>query len=215
MVPNAPVVRKDPRTISPLLVMPFQDMSRICGTGTGVLSPLSGRAFLTGPVETGASEAVTRMLTERLEASKAFKIITMDQAQAEPYCLLPGSDQARSVADAWAAAGEKVGAKAVIGGFIFRFEGRVGSNYGVEQPASIGIAFHLLRVSDKRLLWSGYADETQQPLSEDLFKVGTFIKRGGRWVTARELAAEHIDQLLENFPYLPAPENSRAPAGAP
>ena len=72
--PSGPVDRGDPQSISPLLVIPLQDMSRVCGTDTSVRSPLSGRVFQTGPVEKGAPEAVTRMLEDRLAATKAFNV---------------------------------------------------------------------------------------------------------------------------------------------
>jgi len=46
-------------------------------------------------------------------------------------------------------------------------------------------------------------DEEQQALTQNLFDIGKFFKRGGRWITAEKLSEEGIekglDTLLEEF----------------
>ena len=41
--------------------------------------------------------------------------------------------------------------------------------------------------------------EEQKPLASDITKIGTFFKRGGGWVTAKELAAEGMDKAVKEF----------------
>jgi hypothetical protein len=55
-------------------------------------------------------------------------------------------------------------------------------------------------VTDGRTVWSANFDETQQSLSQNLFQLGTFLSRGGRWVTAKEMATTGLNNILEKFP---------------
>jgi len=55
-------------------------------------------------------------------------------------------------------------------------------------------------VKDGQLVWRGIFEETQQALSENILKIGAFIKRKARWITARELAAEGLENLISTFP---------------
>jgi len=84
-----------------------------------------------------------------------------------------------------------------IGFFVFRFEERRGSGWSVERPASVGFHAHLFRQGS--LIKVFEFNETQQPLSENVLKLGTFLNRGGRWITAGELAKEGIDRAIELF----------------
>ncbi|MGZ3634670.1 MAG: hypothetical protein ACXWMO_02035, partial [Syntrophales bacterium] len=59
---------------------------------------------------------------------------------------------------------------------------------------------HLIRVSDGVIVWRGIFDKTQISLMENLLQIASFIKEGGKWVTAKELAAEGMDEVLKDFP---------------
>ena len=58
----------------------------------------------------------------------------------------------------------------------------------------------LIRVEDGRVLWKKNFQETQQPLSDDLFKLESFLERGGKWVTAEELAQSGLKNVFKSFP---------------
>ena len=96
--------------------------------------------------------------------------------------------------------GQKLKADAVVSGTLFRFRQRVGTGYSVETPASVAFGIHLVRVADGHLLWGGHVDETQQPLSENLFKLLSFVKGGGRWLTAERLGRDELYKVMETFP---------------
>lgn len=66
-------------------------------------------------------------------------------------------------------------------------------NYNV-QPASVVIDLYLIDVNNKRIVRRVHFDETQKPLSENVLEAGKFFKRGGKWVSAMDLA----DEALEN-----------------
>jgi hypothetical protein len=49
-------------------------------------------------------------------------------------------------------------------------------------------------------MWSGIFDETQRALSEDLFQLGTFLRRKARWITAEKMASSGLEDLLKKLP---------------
>ena len=84
-----------------------------------------------------------------------------------------------------------------IGLFVFRFEERRGSAWSVERPAGVGFHAHLFRRGNMIKIFE--FNETQQTLLENILKLGVFLNRGGRWITAGELAKEGIDKAIELF----------------
>ena len=85
-------------------------------------------------------------------------------------------------------------------GVLFRFEERIGSSIGAEKPASVGFDVHLIRLRDEKMVWKGKFDETQRPLSENLLKIGSFVRRKASWLTAEELSSVGMDEMLKRFP---------------
>jgi hypothetical protein len=49
------------------------------------------------------------------------------------------------------------------------------------------------------MVWTGKFDETQRPLSENLFKIGSFVRRKASWLTAEELSSVGMDEMLKRF----------------
>jgi hypothetical protein len=84
-----------------------------------------------------------------------------------------------------------------IEAFIYRFQDRKGGNFAVDKPASVG--FHLHLIEQERVVKVFQFDETQQPLSENILKFGTFLRRGAKWVTASELAEEGVEKGITYF----------------
>jgi hypothetical protein len=83
---------------------------------------------------------------------------------------------------------------------VYRFRERKGFSLSVEKPASVAFEIHLIRVSDGAIVWRGIFDKTQASLMENLLQIASFIKEGAKWVTAKELAAEGMDEVLKDFP---------------
>lgn len=74
--------------------------------------------------------------------------------------------------------------------FIYRFQERRGGNFAVERPAAVAFHMHLMKdnVVGKVFVYS----EEQKALTQNLFTMGKFFRRGARWVTADELAEEGV-----------------------
>ena len=96
--------------------------------------------------------------------------------------------------------GKKLQADAVMSGMIYRFRQRIGTSFSVDTPASVALGVHLIRVADSRLIWTGIFDEMQHTLSENLLKWRTFVRRGGGWLTAQQLATFGLHETLATLP---------------
>lgn len=96
--------------------------------------------------------------------------------------------------------GKKTGSDAVLVGYVTKYTDRVGEKYGVSRPASVGFVFYLFSAKDGSIIWTGSYRETQTALSENLFNIRLFLKRGMKWLTADELAKWGVSETLKNFP---------------
>jgi len=94
---------------------------------------------------------------------------------------------------------EDKGSSPFVNILVYRFEERKGGNFAVEKPAGVGFHMHLMEGNIVGRVF--VFDEDQQALSENVLNIGKFFKRGGKWVTADQLAEEGIhaglDYLLE------------------
>jgi len=80
---------------------------------------------------------------------------------------------------------------------VYRFQERQGGNFSLVKPASVGFHVHLFENS---VLTDVFVfDETQQPLSDNLFRIFTFLQRGATWITAGELAREGVHKAVGDF----------------
>jgi hypothetical protein len=58
----------------------------------------------------------------------------------------------------------------------------------------------LIKAIDGSTIWRGVFDKTQKSLMEDVFQVSSFFKGGGKWLTARQLSKQGMDEIFETFP---------------
>lgn len=182
-----------------VLVLQFKDFAGFCGKENNVRCPVCGNTFLTGDVAEDADVILTNYLFSLLEKHTDFKIIHPDKAEflSDDFkaCIKDATAEINKIAEI----GHSAGADAVFLGHIYRFKQRIGTNYGVKSPASVAFDLHLISVSERRIIWSGHVDETQRPLSENLFEIGSFIKRGWKWVVAEDLAISGLEDILHIF----------------
>ena len=146
-----------------------------------------------------------------MEPSKAFQVIPLEKVEGALSHLEKTTLEEKPV-QASLRIGKELEANFVMVGFVFRFEQRMGSAVGVEKPASVGFDVHLLRLRDGKVVWTGKFDKTQRPLSEDMRKIGSFLRRGGVWLTAEELASDGMSEILKKLPDPEELENENPPA---
>ena len=176
---------KLPERISLIAVMPIQPVERTSAT------PSEHTATL--PPE--APRVVTAELYGALTSSSAWRVVpdlTVTPAFGQ---LQPESDLALRAR----ALGKAVGADQVMSGTVSRYVERVGKEYGARQPASVAFTLHLISVQTGKILWTGSFDQTQKPLSSNLFNWWQFWRGGPRWFTAQEFTRLGVEHLLQDL----------------
>ena len=200
---QGPVVRHqgDLTTIEKVLILPYENMAAFHGSDTGVRSPISGRVFVTGPVAQSAEQFLTDQLVSHVQRDTDFKILPSRDATAIlDNTLFDGQGRDRSRLKLLSQTGQRLGADAVMVGHVYRFRERVGGGLSAESPASVAFDIYLIDCRQERILWSAFYDYTQQTLSDNLGGLGNFFRRGGRWVSAEELATTAMESIFEDYP---------------
>ena len=189
-----------PLNIKTILVLPFKELSEQPGEHPDTRSPVTGRIFITGEVAEYADDFLTDSLVSWLQSNTPYELRISNYSQSPGSILdAAGGYLALNRKDLTAFA-RKEAADAVLLGFVYRFRERVGGGFSAESPASVAFDLNLIRAVDDRILWSGNFDETQQTLGQNLFQLGTFLSRGGRWITANDMATAGLTNMLKKFP---------------
>lgn len=181
-----------------LAILPFF-VERVDDPARGAVCPICKGVYRKGDISPGSQNTLTRLLQDKMEAMDTFKILPMEkveealsQSERRQFELKP----MRSFVQL----GKTLDMDFIFIGFVFRFEERIGSHIGAEKPASVGFDVHLIRLRDEKIVWTGKFDETQRPLSENLLKMGSFVRRKASWLTAAELSSVGMDEMLKRFP---------------
>jgi len=186
-------------TFDRIAVAPFQRMSPEDVSVKAIRCPLCGSIFSAERFPQDAERIVENTFFDRLKDRGKIQLVppgdtdsVLDRISANSP-KLPQLEILKNV-------GKELGTEGIIMGYVYRYRERKGYPYSVERPASVAFEIHLVRVSDGVIVWKGSFDRTQKTLMENMFQIGSFFKEQGKWVTAKELAAEGIDAILENFP---------------
>lgn len=152
-----------------------------------------------------ATPALVQALPEGspVDAAHAANLVSTfmtDALRAQGFAVVPPSDlvaafvaQQRPIPrldprEAGALAAREYGATAVMLGKVYRYREREGEALGASRPASVGYEVTLFEAPGGRRLWSSRFDETQQPLTANVFNAQRYPGGGRRWLTASELA---------------------------
>ena len=167
-------------------------VSIVRGGGEMVPALVGGGYVRTCPVGPEAVSALREILCRGLERRGGWDLLPL---RAQPQ--EGGEGELLPWAQEW---GEAIGADLVLLGIVYCWRERIGSALGVERPAEVSLELVLLRVRDGRVLWGKLVQERQRPLSDDLFKIGRFLKKGFKWLTVRELAEVVVEEALRTMP---------------
>ncbi|MBW2244300.1 MAG: hypothetical protein JRH01_20140 [Deltaproteobacteria bacterium] len=164
---------RDHGSISRLAVAPFSLSERLVGVKTGEL-------------ETSvAAELLANRFAEAIAARGVHVIPPSDVAIALEAAGITGRRVlARQVATVVA---EKFGADAVLVGRLTRLVARDGSAAGANRAATVGFVVDLHGAPGAARLWTGNFDETQRPLTDNVFDASRYPGGGSRWLSAEEL----------------------------
>ena len=182
-----------------VLVLPFENMAWLYGEDASVRSPLTGKAFMTGPVAEGAELLLSDLLVDALRQQTAFQTVPSGDAPGVLNALKDTAEARRSPLKTLSQTGRMLNADLVFQGYLYRFKQRVGKDYAAESSASVAFDLYLIDSREQKVVWSAFFDETQQALTDDLRFIGTFFRRGGRWITAEEMAGEAMQDMFKEF----------------
>ena len=179
-------------------VIPFITVSKD-DPARGAVCPICKEPYRKGDLPPGAQQTLTRLLHQKMTAFGTFDVLSLERVEEAMATLKKGQIDEKPIPSSLQV-GKELNADFVLVGFMYRFEERVGSSWGVEKPASVGFDLHLLRLRDSQMVWSGNFDETQAPLSENILKLGSFLRRKASWLTAEELAGVGMDEVFKKLP---------------
>ena len=165
--------------------------------------PLCGTIFSSAKASGSPETAIEERFLEYLKESKPKLNIIAGERVAGAYRRVSTASLKDPLRKVLRDVGNELGAEGIVLGYLYRFRERKGESFSVEQPASVAFEIHLIRVEDGELVWRGAFDRTQGSLMEDLLQVSSFFREKGRWVTAEELAAGGLKEVLKTFPGLP------------
>ncbi len=144
------------------------------------------------------ADRATGKLFSLLQGDSRFALIPKGQCMGFLQTLI-ATDVRASQIRMLQAFGRENGADAVLYGQLLRFRERVGGNYAAKSPASVAFTLTLIRVRDGAIIWSKAFDETQEALSDNLFKLSFYRKTGMKWATADELLSYGLEQAVEEL----------------
>jgi len=181
-----------------LAILPFF-IERGEDPGRGVICPICKRVYSRGEILPGSKNTLSHLLQQKAEVIGTFKVLPLEKVE-EALSHWNKKQFEEKLIPSSIRFGKELNLDFIIIGFLFRFEERIGSPIGVEKPASVGFDIHLFRLRDGMKVWEGRFDETQRPLSENLFKIVSFFRRKASWLTAKELASVGMDEMLKRLP---------------
>jgi hypothetical protein len=182
-----------------IAVIPFQSLISEDPFVKFVRCPVSGIMFSTCPCLDNPEVIIEEILVKRLTAHKQVVLIPGDKVRGTYRRVRANSFKATS-REIFGQVGRELNADGVLAGYIYRYRERKGNNYSVKQPASVAFGIHLFRMSDGKFVWKGIFDKTQGALLENILDLSSFLKGGGKWVTARQLSEAGVDKILKTFP---------------
>jgi hypothetical protein len=107
--------------------------------------------------------------------------------------------QNSSAFEFWLTVGRCLEVEVMLVPQLHAWQEREGGELGVMQPAKVVMDFFLLDVTNKVLLARSRFDETQQALASNLLDIGKYISRGGKWISADELAREGMVKAVKEL----------------
>lgn len=99
----------------------------------------------------------------------------------------------------WVEVGRQANVDFLLVPQIIDLRERQGGDMGVTQSASVMMDVFLISVQSGTLVSRSNYDEKQVGLADNLLEVGKFVGRGGKWLTALDLAREGMQKAIKEF----------------
>ena len=99
----------------------------------------------------------------------------------------------------WSAIGRCMKVDLLVVPQILELRERAGGELGVDKPAKIVMDIFLIDVRNETLIGRSRFEETQTALTSNLLEANKFFKRGGKWISASELAREGMVKAVKEL----------------
>lgn len=182
-----------------LLVLPFKDMTVLHGSEGLIRCPVCDSFFTAGPVSANATDFLTSGIVKNLGTRTKYQVEVQNRLFSGFATDGQGNKRMLTEIENLLLEGRALKVNYLMTGYVYRFRQRVGTGFAANSPASVAFSVHLVDIVNERVMWTATYEETQQHLSNNLFNLGTFVNRGGGWVTAEELAGAAMEKLMSGF----------------
>jgi hypothetical protein len=180
-------------------VISFQPLIPGEGQGSTVICPLCGIGYSSGKIVKGSEKVVEEIFVDKLHEFKEVELIPPDKVQSV-YKRIASESLKEPLLNILKKVGRELGADVLAVGYVYRYTERVGYEYSSEHPASVSFEIHLIKTIDGSIIWRGFFDKTQKSLMEDVFQISSFVKGGGKWMTAQQLTEQGMSKIFKTFP---------------
>ncbi len=180
-----------------MAIIPSQAVLPKAEAGNAVC-PLCGAVYFGGKIAKGGEGVVEELLLEKLKDFKEIEIIPQEKVEAI-YKRISAESLKMPLLEIVKKTGAELDADLVAVGYVFRYVERIGYDYSVEKAASVAFEINFINPRDGSIVWRGVFDKTQKSLMEDVFQIASFYKGHGKWLTARELTKQGMNQAFKTF----------------
>ena len=163
----------------------------------GVLRTLAVMPAIASPTMIGdpaAPEVVSKLVFEAASRQTAWSVVDPAKTRAALEKIPADSPEVRAGALA-----SKVRTDAALTATISTYRERVGSAYGVSEPASVSLQLLLVRAGRKDPSWKADYTFTQEPLAYNLLNFWGVLRAGPKWLTAEDLARIGVDEAVNRL----------------
>jgi hypothetical protein len=184
-----------------IAVISFQPLIPEEGQGNTIICPVCGIGYSSGKILKGSEKVVEEIFIDKLHELKDVELIPSDKVQGV-YKRIASESLKEPLLNILKKVGHELGADVLAVGYVYRYTEREGYNYSAKHPASVFFEIHLMKTIDGSIIWRGFFDKTQKSLMEDVFQISSFVRGGGKWMTARQLTEQGMSKIFKTFPGL-------------
>jgi len=188
-------------TFKRIAILPFQNFSADKAGKNTVAATMPALALQSKNEPETPERIIQDLFSAGIAAGNRFDLISPDRAGGT-FEQVTQTSFKTTLSEAVQKVGSELEADGVVVGYVYRFQERQGYDYAAEKPASVFFEIQLFRSRDGIMVWKGIYDMTQTSLMENMFRALYFFKDHGKWITAKELAKEGMEDTLKKFPGL-------------
>ena len=181
-----------------MAIIPIQAVLSETESGNTVICPLCGAVYFGGKIAKGGAMVVEEILIEKLKDFKEIEIIPQEKVEGI-YKRISAESLKMPLVEIIKKTGAELDADLIAVGYVFRYVERIGYDYSAEKTASVAFEINFVNPKDGSIIWRGIFDRTQKSLMEDVLQIASFYKGHGKWLTARELTKQGMNQAFKTF----------------